>query len=70
MDKPIGPFPYAVAAFAVSALLEYPLAKKYPLKEPISTGRRMLVAGTLGFLGTYAAFYIVAGVYSQRKLKP
>jgi len=70
MDKPTGPFPYAVAAFTVAALLEYPLAKRYPLKEPMPTGTRMLVAGGLAFVGTYAAYHIVSALSSQPKLKP
>jgi hypothetical protein len=61
MDKTTGPFPYAVAAFCVAALLEYPLGKKYPLRDPVSLPARMAVAGGLAFVGTYASFYIVSG---------
>ena len=60
--RAFNPFPYAVAAFGIAALLEYPLAKKYPLKVPVPMGNRMLVAGALAFASTYAASWIVAGL--------
>ncbi len=37
----------AITAGAIGALLEYPLAGKYPLASPVSRGTRMLVAGAL-----------------------
>lgn len=68
MDKPTGPLPYALAAFAVASLLEYPLGKRYPLRDPISLPVRMAVAGGLAFVGTYASFYIVSAVKRRPQL--
>lgn len=61
----LNPFPYAITAFGIAALLEYPLGKRFPLKDPIPLGNRMLVAGALAFVSTYAASWIV-GQYQKR----
>jgi hypothetical protein len=68
MDKPIGPFPYAITAFALAALLEYPLGKRYPLAKPIRLSTRMAVAGGLAFVSTYAAYYIVSAFKRRPQL--
>jgi hypothetical protein len=68
MDKPVSPLPYASVAFVVAALLEYPLGKKFPLKDPVSLPTRMAVAGGLAFVGTFAAFYIVSGFKRRPEL--
>lgn len=68
MDKPTSPLPYALAAFSVVALLEYPLGKRFPLRDPVSLPTRMAVAGGLAFVGTYAAFYIVSGLKRRPQL--
>lgn len=68
MDKPTGPFPYAITAFAVAALLEYPLGKRFPLRDPVSLPVRMAVAGGLAFVGTYAAFHIVSAFKARPQL--
>lgn len=68
MNKPTGPLPYAFAAFGVAALLEYPLGKRFPLKDPVSLPVRMAVAGGLAFVGTFAAFYIVSGIKGRPQL--
>lgn len=68
MDSKTSPLPYALAAFGVAALLEYPLGKRYPLKDPVSLPARMAVAGALAFVGTYASFYIVSGFQRRPQL--
>lgn len=68
MDKPISPLPYAITAFVVAGLLEYPLGKRYPLRDPISLPVRMAVAGGLAFVGTYAAFHIVSAFKARAQL--
>lgn len=65
---PRNPLPYAVAAFGVAALIEYPLAKKYPLKDPLPIGNRMLAAGALAFVGVYAATWIVSAWETRPQL--
>lgn len=88
MAQDSSPLPYAVAAFGVAALLEYPLAQKYPLRgyarrprgsrclrpgrvrrsSVPSMGTRMLVAGALAFVGTYASFYLVSSLRGRPQL--
>ena len=68
MDKPTSPLPYALTAFAVAALLEYPLGKRFPLQKPVPMFNRMAVAGALAFVGTYASFYIVSGLKRRPQL--
>jgi len=43
----VTPTRIAITAGVVGALLEYPLASRYPLASPVSTATRMLVAGGL-----------------------
>lgn len=67
--RAFNPFPYAVAAFGIAALLEYPLAKKYPLKQPLPMGNRMLAAGALAFVSTYAASWLVSAWQTRPQLR-
>jgi hypothetical protein len=68
MDSKPTPLPYALTAFAVAALLEYPLGKRFPLQKPVPMFNRMAVAGALAFVGTYASFYIVSGLQRRPQL--
>lgn len=45
----------ALGAAAVAAAIEYPLAKKFPLANPVSLSTRMAVAGGLAFIGVFVA---------------
>lgn len=65
---PRNPLPYAIAAFGVAALIEYPLAKRYPLRDPVPMINRMFVAGALAFVGVYAANWIVSAVQGSPQL--
>lgn len=68
MDSKPTPLPYALTAFAVAALLEYPLAKRFPLQKPVPIGTRMATAGALAFVGTFAAFHIVSALKRRPQL--
>jgi hypothetical protein len=58
--------PFAITAGVVAALIEYPLAKRYPLRDPIPMRNRMLAAGALAFASVYVTF----GIVSALKLTP
>jgi hypothetical protein len=62
----MSPLPFAITAGIVGALIEYPLAKRYPLRDPISMPARMAAAGALAFVSVYVTF----GIVSALKLTP
>jgi hypothetical protein len=66
MDKPASPLPYALVASVVAATLEYPLAKRFPLRDPVPLANRMAVAAALAFVSVYVTF----GIVSRLKARP
>lgn len=65
---PRNPLPYALASFAVAALIEYPLGRKYPLKKRVPMLTRMLTAGALAFGTVYAANWLVSAWQARPQL--
>ena len=54
--------PFALTAGVVGAVIEYPLGKKFPLRDPVSIATRMFVTGAL-----VTGSVLVAGALSKRK---
>jgi hypothetical protein len=61
--------PLAITAGVVGALLEYPLGNAFPLKDPVSIQRRMIVAGLLVGGSVLIAMKLRSGQTEKKALK-
>ena len=61
--------PLAITAGVVGALIEYPLGSAFPLKDPVSIQRRMIVAGLLVGGSVLIAMKLRAGRTEKKALK-
>ena len=61
--------PLAVTAGVVGALIEFPLGSAFPLKDPVSIGKRMMVVGLLVGGSVLIAMKLRAGQAEKKALK-